>query len=474
MEAAREILARRKARTNLLDFTLYTKPDYETNWHHRTIARAIDRVVSGELKRLMVFVMPRSGKSELLSRRLPAYFLGRNPTKHIIACSYSSGLASRMNRDVQRIMESTRYRALFPDARLATGKDRGGASWARNSELFEVVEHGGSYRSAGVGTGITGMGADLILVDDYLKSAAEARSQTIRDNQWEWYVSDLATRQMPGCAVIVVCTRWHFDDIPGRLLRLQEEEANADHWEVIRLPAFAEDGGGAHPDDQRRPGEVLWSRYPAEFLEAQRTAQGPYIFSAMYQQRPTPREGGMFTLAGLSHYVGATQADAVARVRYWDKGYSAEGDWTVGCRMAKTAEGFYFLEDVVRIREHPHERDRIIKATAEADDALFGQRVAVYIEQPPGAGTETTKALIRKLAGHKVQGIRPVGAKEERAEPFAAQVEAGNVRIVRAAWNRPLIDELLVFPHGENDDQVDACSGAFNALANMKRLTIGL
>ena len=466
------MLARRAARSHLLDFTQYTKADYSVNWHHRIIADAIDRVVAGECRRLMVFVMPRSGKSELLSRRLPAYFLGRNPGKHVIACSYSSGLASRMNRDVQRIMEAERYARLFPESRLA-GKDRGGAGWTRNSELFEVVGHGGSYRSAGVGTGITGMGADLILVDDYLKSAAEARSQTVRDNQWEWYVSDLATRQMPGCAVVVVCTRWHFDDIPGRLLRLQEEDPNADKWEVIRLPAIAE-STPTHPDDPRKPGDVLWDRFPLEFLEAQRVAQGPYIFSAMYQQRPVPKEGALFTLAGLSKFVTVPPAEVTGRVRYWDKGYSAEGDWTVGARMCRTSEGLFYLEDVVRIRELPHERNRIIKATAEADDAAFGVRVPVYIEQPPGAGTETTKALIRELAGHKVAAVRPVGAKEERAEALAAQVAAGNVYLVRAPWNRSLVDELTVFPHGENDDQVDACSGAFTQLATARKLVLGM
>lgn len=423
-------------------------------------------MVSGEIKRLIVSAHPRAGKSEGISRRLPAYWLGRNPNDSIISCSYSSGLASSMNRDVQRIMDDGPYHSLFPQTRLYGKNVRTTAygSWMRNSDVFEVVEYKGSYRAAGVGTGVTGHGGNLILVDDYLRSAADARSKVTRDSQWEWFTQDLSTRQAPGCAIVIVATRWHHDDVIGRLLA-----ENVDGWTVLRLPAIAEDVP-AHPDDPRKPGEALWpERFGLAFLEPLRATMGVHAFGALYQQNPTPREGGMFKLAGLSHLVEARPAggsrEGIQRVRYWDKNYSALGDWTAGVLMSRSKEGLFAVEDVRRFRIGPDERNRLIKQTAVEDDSLFpGEWIRIGIEQPPGAGAETTARLVKMLAGHSVFAIKPQGAKEERAEPFAAQVEAGNVRLVRGAWNRAFVDELLTFPQGENDDQVDAASGAFLAL----------
>jgi len=182
----------------------------------------------------------------------------------------------------------------------------------------------------------------------------------------------------------------------------------------------------------------------------------------------------LFPAHALSRFVDARPAEVAARVRAWDKGYSAAGDWTVGVLMSKTAEGIFTVEDVVRVRCAPDERNRVIKATAEADDrAALGplalkhpaRRILQIIERPPGAGTETTASLIRLLAGHKAQAWRPVGDKEDRAETFSAQVLAGNVRLVRAPWNDDYIGELSMFPSGANDDQADASTCAFLSLA---------
>jgi hypothetical protein len=157
-QAAQELLTRRKARRGILDFTFYTKPDYDGNWHHRILGAALDKLIAGEIMRLMVFMPPRHGKSELVSRRLPAYVLGRNPNAQIIATSYSDDLASRNNRDTQRIMDSPEYAALFPDTQLNSSnvKTNARGGYLRNSDMFEVVGHRGSYRSAGVVVGVVG------------------------------------------------------------------------------------------------------------------------------------------------------------------------------------------------------------------------------------------------------------------------------------------------------------------------------
>lgn len=185
-------------------------------------------------------------------------------------------------------------------------------------------------------------------------------------------------------------------------------------------------------------------------------------------------ESILFPAHELSRFVDARPAEVVGRVRAWDKGYSAAGDYTVGVLMSRTAEGIFTVEDVVRARCDPAARNRLIKATAEADDrGALGplalkhpaRRILQLVERPPGAGAETTAALVRLLAGHKVQAVRPVGKKEERAETLSAQVLAGNVRLVRAPWNDDFIGELALFPtEGANDDQADAASCAFLAL----------
>lgn len=225
----------------MLAFTTYTMPTYEVGWHHRAVCEALDDLYAGIITRLMISMPPRHGKSELVSRRFPSYILGRDPDAQVIATSYSADLASMMNRDVQRIMDSEEYARIFPETRLGASNIRSLAGGTlRNSDIFEVVGHRGRYRSAGVGGGITGMGMQFGIIDDPFKNREEADSPTIREKVWDWYTSTFYTRLEKNARVLVTCTRWHEDDLSGRLLRLQEEDPEADQWVEIRLPAIAE------------------------------------------------------------------------------------------------------------------------------------------------------------------------------------------------------------------------------------------
>jgi len=198
-EAAR-ILARR----HLLDFITYTKPDYEVNWHHKTICDEIESFMTGECSRLILCMPPRNGKSQIVSRHLPAYLLGRNPDARIIACSYSADLAQAMNRDVQRIIDDPLYHELFPDTTLSGSNVRTVAgNFLRNSDVFEIVGHKGVYLSAGIGGGITGRGADYALIDDPVKNREEANSPTYRERIWDWYRSTLYTRLEKGGKILI-------------------------------------------------------------------------------------------------------------------------------------------------------------------------------------------------------------------------------------------------------------------------------
>lgn len=464
-EAARLLQERRAARRSLEAFTRYTKLDYDVNWHHRVLCEHLDRFVAGEIKRLMVFMPPRMGKSELVSRRLPARILGENPDAGIIACSYGADLAGRMNRDVQRIIESGAYAALYPETRLFGSNVRTVAqgSYLRNSDLFEIVGHDGFYRSAGVGGGITGMGCQFGLIDDPIKNRLEAESATYRDALWDWYTSTFYTRLEKDACVLLTMTRWHKDDLAGRLLAQQEADPDADQWTVISFPAVAE--GEPTELDPRHEGEALWpAKYDEERLRKMFLAVGSYQAASLYQQRPRLREGGMFKAPWFP--IVEESPVTAERVRYWDKaGTAGGGKFTAGVRMARAADGLIYVEDVIRGQWSSGERRRQMKQTAQLDAERFGNAVAIWVEQEPGSGgKESAETTVQDLAGYPVRAETVTGSKETRADPFAAQCEAGNVRLVRAPWNAAYIDELCDFPKGTFTDQVDASSGAFNRL----------
>lgn len=462
--AAAELLKRRRARRELLAFTQYTMPDFELNWHHELMCEYLDKFARMEIPRLIISMPPRHTKSELVSRRLPAFLLGRNPNATIIAASYGAELARNMNRDVQRIIDDAPYQRLFPSTTLSGANVRTLAqgTWLRNSDMFEVVGHDGYYRSAGVGGPITGMGMLYGIIDDPLKNREEANSPTIREKVWNWYTSTFRTRRAPGAAILITLTRWHEDDLVGRLLALAADDPTADQWEVLTLPAIAEEP--LAPYDPRAPGEALWpGRYDLDDLNRTRASLGSYDWNSLYQQRPAPLDGGMFKRPWFA-IVDAAPAKA-SRVRYWDKaGTTDAGAYTCGTLMARTDNGLFVIEDVVRGQWSALEREQVILQTARLDAARGV--VAIWHEQEPGSGgKESAEATTRNLAGYTVRAERVTGDKVTRAMPFAAQCEAGNVRLLAGAWNHAFLDELTVFPNGKYKDQVDSASGAFNKLA---------
>lgn len=484
--AALELLRRREARRSMLAFTEYVRPAYQTNWHHRVICDALDRFVEGEIKRLMLFVPPQHGKSELVSRHLPAYMFGRNPDLKVTAASYAAELIQGMNRDVQRIMESDAYSRLFPDTSLNSKNIRTVAgSYLRNNDVFEVVGRRGAYRCAGVGGGLTGFPSDVGILDDAYKDQAEASSHARRETVWEWYTSVFLNRTHKDSRLLLTFTRWHEDDLAGRLLQLEP-----DAWTVISLPAVCEyTTEEPQPEyDPRVEGEALWpDRHPVESLEQKRNLN-PRQFESTHQQRPKAREGNMFKLLGLPvqnkdgvAFV-APKGEGVKRYRYWDLGGSdsSKADYSVGVLMSRTPEGIFYVEDVERGQWSPKERNERIRATAEADQIRGGvdengnplQPITTWIEKVPGLAVEVINNIVQHMAGLPVKTEMAKNDKVTRADPFADQCEAGNVRVVKADWNKAYREELTAFPNGKNDDQVDGSSGAFSKLAPTARRSV--
>lgn len=275
------------ARRSIIHFALLVKPSTKINWHHELLAMYLQLFVAGTIKKLIICMPPQHGKSEFCSRLLPSYMLGLHPTKRIISASYNADTATKFNRDVQRIMDSPEYRIAFPDVGLNQKKvssDAQGA-WLRNRDEFEVVTYGGYYKNSGIGGGITGRSADIAIIDDPIKGAAEASSPTIRQAVIDWYTQDLSSRLNNGSQELIIMTRWHERDLVGFIL---SNPNVAKDWIVLSLPAIKENDN--NPDDPREIGEALWPSWQGlERLLTQR-ALGERAFKCLYQQTPKANE----------------------------------------------------------------------------------------------------------------------------------------------------------------------------------------
>lgn len=413
----------------------------------------------------MIFAPPQHGKSELVSVRLPAFWLARRPDEPVLLSSYAADLAYSKSRQAREIVESEGFKVLFPG--MATSRD------SRAVNEWHLAGRRGYMKAVGVGGPVTGHGAPIGIIDDPFENWEQAQSQTHRDRVWDWYRGTFRTRIWEGGAIVLIMTRWHEDDLAGRLL---EQDAGA--WTVLRLPALAESQAERDTNNTkmhlpvglldplgREPGAALCpGRYSSAALGELKADVGSLVWSAEYQGAPTLPEGGMFKREWFK-IVDAAPAEGRA-VRYWDKAGSADaGDFSAGVRMVKGPDNLYYITNVVRGQWSSGGRNAIMEQTAELD----GIGTVIWVEQEPGSGgKESAELSIKLLAGFPVHREPVTGEKWVRAMPLAAQCEAGNVRLVRGPWNGPFIEELTGFPTGTHDDQVDAASGAFNKLARKK------
>jgi predicted phage terminase large subunit-like protein len=430
-QAALELLKRRKARKSLIDFTQYTLPQYIEAKHHTLIAQKLEAVERGEIDRLMINMPPRHGKSELASRRFPAWFLGRHPTKSIIAASYNSDLASDFGRQVRNIVSSGEYTPLF---QTALAEDSRAANRWNTSQ-------GGSYVAAGVGTAITGRGADVFLIDDPIKDRQEADSETQRQTVWDWYTSTAYTRLAPGGRIIVIQTRWHEDDLSGKLLA--EQARGGDKWDVLELPAINDHG------------EALWPDfYDLAALERIRTVLPARDWSALYQQRPAPDEGDYFKREWFRFY--NTVPHHLRTYGASDYAVTAKGgDYTVHVVAGVDPDDNLYILDVWRAQSESHVWvDAFIDLVAKHKPLNWGEEQGQIIKS---LGPFIDKRMRERRVYCRREQMASVADKPTRARSFQARAAMGKVYLPHnAPWVADVLGEMLNFPVGKHDDAVDA------------------
>ena len=471
---------KRRVRSSLLEWcTEALAPvGQEPAAHHRLIIQKLEAVARGEIDRLMIYAPPGSAKSTYATVLFPSWWFTQFPRSAIISASHTGDLAESFGRRVRNTVDQHCDLLGFQ----LSADSRAAGKWDTDS--------GGEYLAAGVGKAIAGRRADLAIIDDPVASRESAESETERETTYNWYRGDLYDRLKPGARIILIMTRWHEDDLGGRLDA--DELTGGDQWHRILLPAIAE-----FEDDPlgRKLGEALWPGWEDEaMLARKRKVVGEREWVAKYQQRPTAQAGAIFNpdqmpilemvpshlIAGegnvmvLSQYsrngrmlVPAPDREVpFHRIRAWDLGATAkvgtrDPDWTRGVLMSRTVSNRYIIENVVSLRGSPQAVEELIVATATAD----GYDVPIHLPQDPGqAGKSQVAYLASCLAGYRILHRTASGDKATRAAPLAAQVNVGNVSIVRSGWNKELKEEFASFPNGTHDDMVDAASDAFARL----------
>lgn len=421
------------------DITAYTKRVYRGMWqpgrHHMLVAQALQRVMDNKCRRLMVFMPPRHGKNMQITECLPSYFLGRYPDKRVIVLSYSAELATRFGRENRK--KIAQYGQLFD---IELSKVNAGAA------AFDIQNRRGGLLSVGIGGSVTGQGADLLIIDDPVKNREEAESKTIRDKIFAEFQSTAYTRLQAGAAIIIVMTRWHEDDLCGRLLAQSPDE-----WEVLSLPALAEQDDALN----RRVGEPLWPEmgYDAAWAEQTQRVVGSYAFAALYQQRPAPAGGGLIKRSWWRFYDELPEmVTIVLSVDASFKGGEDADNVSIQA-WGKRGAYMYLLDDDTQPMDFP----KTLRAIRAMNNKH--QPRCVYIEDKAN-GPAILSMLHSEIAG--LIPVNPQGGKIARAHAVSAAIESGNVFLPRTPGAYALIDECAAFPNGTYDDRVDAMTQVLN------------
>lgn len=470
MDFTVESVARELCRRSLSDFVrefwdVVVPETLVWNWHMDLLCDELqavaERVFRWELRAhdLVVNVPPGSTKSTIASIMFPAWVWTRMPSARTICASYTHSLSLDLSRKCRMVVLSDRYRAIFPEVQLSEDM---------NTKGHFANTKGGSRYTTSIGGSVTGLHGHFLIVDDPLDpNQAVSEADLAAANRW--MTETLPTRKVDKAVSVtaLIMQRLHQDDPTGQ--RLASPRGRVKH---ICLPAeITDDVKPKYVRSQYQNGLLDPNRLPRAVLDDAAVELGQFGYAGQFLQAPVPRSGGMFKVGQLAVERTAPR-HWTQRVRYWDKAGTRDGGaYTVGVEMGLDCNGRFWVLDVVRGQWEAAERERIMRSVAQCD----GVEVIVGVEQEPGSGgKESAEGTVRRLAGYRVRVDRPTGDKVLRADPFAVQVNAGNVTLVEGDWNKDYLQELRFFPRSKRKDQVDASSGAFALLSQPRRVAGGI
>jgi predicted phage terminase large subunit-like protein len=463
----------------LLRFVQYMRKDYQVGIHHKAICDKLDKFLKGEIKRLMIFVPPQHGKSELSSRFFPAFVLGHKPNAKVVLGSYSDELAASFNRDVQRIIDTDEYRRLFPETVLNGYRPSWGGvlqGYERNTSIFEVVGKRGSFRVSTIPNGqLTGQPADIAIIDDPVKNRLTAESETNRKAVWDWYTDTLLTRLHNDSQQLLLMTRWHEDDLAGRLLTQDEERKTQGLeplWEVVQFAAIQD----VEPTeiDPRPKGAALWpERHNLTSLAEKREKGGERSFNSLYQQKPTALEGNLikaerFGLITWEEFEERTKYKPVS----WD--FKIDGAYTEDAGNDPTAlyasffdreTNLVYIREVISVRLEFTPLTEFIKTFALRNE--YGPFSRIKVE-PKANGLSIVQSMklatdlnIEKYEYPFVEGVSMYDkSKTLRAIAVTPRVDSGRVVLIKPRpgnidWPATFKKQCAAFPLAAHDDEVD-------------------
>jgi len=475
-----ELAQRELCRRKILPFIQRFRPKYTAGWVHEDICRRVERFVEqveqGLSPRLLLLCPPRTGKSEIGSRHVAPWALGKHPDWEIIATSNSASLSLSFSRYIRDLMRDPGYHTVFPEAKLDPS--------SQSVENWNLTK-GGGYMAAGVGTGIVGRGAHILLVDDVVRDMEAADSPTIRENIWEWYLSVAYTRLAPGGGVLGILTWWNEDDWAGRIIKAMES-GEGDRFEIVKYPAINDIGDEyILPDDSMvqiapgdtppPPGSKLTRRKDTAIHPERYTTQmmlnikrnfiaggQKRIWDALYQQNPTPDDGNYFTKDMFRYYGSPPARSEMYVYQAWDFAISEgkDSDYTVGTCIGVDHRDNVYVLDVMRFRSSDggHIIDTILDFAAQYDaDALGFEDGQIWkaIEFQFKKRCEER----RQFPSHEL--LKPLTDKMVRANPLRGRMQLGKVYFdEKAAWFRDFYREMIIFPAGKHDDCVDSLAWA--------------
>lgn len=462
LELKREKL-KLEAPTTFSRFLGYSNPKYELEWFHKIIADHCQMLLEGKIKNLMVFMPPQHGKSEIISRNFPAWAFGQNPDLKIAGCSYSSDLAEQFSRSIQRTIDSAEYQSIFPNTFLNGSNVRTSAKgYLRNVDLFEMVGHRGFYKAVGVGGSLTGTPVDIAIIDDPVKDANEANSPIFRQRVWDWYNTVLSTRLHNESRQLFIMTRWHEDDLAGRILKAEPQD-----WVVLAIPAICEkenDGGLS----SRKVGDALWpSRHSLQKLNKQK-ARAPREFSALYQQHPTIEGGNIvkrdwFPKISLADFRALRFNEPMHF--YLDTAYNkkkkGQDNDPSGILAACRIGNYIYLYNAMKIWKEMPDLLRFLPEYMAAHDASSESKLNI---EPKANGISVVQMLKESTKLNVKETPTPTEDKEVRLRVVSPRCECGRVILVEGTWNDEFLDEVCGFPAQPHDEFVDILGYAINDL----------